>query len=261
MASSGLHPRLRAVGVEEVDGIGLEDGAGEGAAFSGTGVEAEAVRFDDGLGARGVAVDDDAIGGLGQHDAVVAEEGVTDPEHVGFALLDQGDAGADAGVDEKVSADGEIDAEIPEQDKMPRWDRDEPVAGLAGGFEAPAGEGLVAAIVEPAVDVFRIVGAGGVRGLQCVEHHPFMVAHEVDAGDPAQGGAVCEKRDHAGGVGAAVDEIAEVDEQGVRDGPAEEVAADPFMDAFELGAVAMDVADDVDAAALLEAAFLQGGNV
>ena len=118
--------------------------------------------------------------------------------------------------------------EALEEDEVSWGDPLHPFGGLHGGFEAPAGEGFGAAIVHPAIGV--VVAAGAHGG----EHHPFVVAEEVDGGDARDGGSGGEECDAAGGVGATVDEVAQVHEHGRGGGTVVEVGTHAGMHLLEL---------------------------
>lgn len=201
-------------GLPVLAGLWVE--AGEPAVAVGPGVDAEGVAEVEDLAVflGGVAADHAASGGVWFG---VVE--VLPVEGVGVLLL-EGEFGVCVGVDVEVVV--------------------EFVVGLAVGDEVPVGggdvvevfglvglEGGVAAVVEPGVEVADV--------LACFEHHDFMVAEEWD-----EGGALLELDevlDDVGGVWAAVDVVAEGDDDVVV------VELEVLVERLQGWVAAMDVAD------------------
>ena len=77
-----------------------------------------------------------------------------------------------------------------------------------------------------------------------------MVAHQVDGGHAGQGIAGGQALDHGRAVGAAIDVVADMNQQGVGHRAGSEIGGDGGMQRPEAVGAAMDVADGVDAVAV-----------
>ncbi len=182
----------------------------------------------------GVAVHDDGAEiGLG------IEKGLTDTEHVLPRLVGEGDAGADAGVDEEVVAGRVREAEGAQELHVRGRNMRRPFRAWRVGVAAPASQGFAAAGDHP-------VGHRGALAGERVEHCLFVVADQVHGGHAGQWIAGGEAGDDAAAVGPAIDVVAEVDQQGGYGGAAREVVADGGMQLLQPIVAAMHVANGID---------------
>ena len=120
-----------------------------------------------------------------------------------------------------------------------------PVPGLDLARHAPAVQRVGAAVGDPQ--------PGGVvllRRVQGAEHQGLVIAEQGDGlGEPRRGGAAGQEFHHPGGIGATVDQVAEMDQHRARDRALGEVGGDRGVQGLQPLQAAVDVADGVDAQA------------
>ncbi len=117
-----------------------------------------------------------------------------------------------------------------------------PLVAGAVGVDAVALQGGLAAGEQP-------VGAGGAVPGQSFQHGAFVVAHQVDHVHAGDGTAVHQPSDDAGGIGAAIDVVADMQQQGGRDRTAGEIRGDGVVQVGQLPVASVDVTDGVDTTA------------
>src|SRR5438309_3162848 len=198
-----------------------------------------------------MAVDDDAAMVVR-----VAEEWVANPPEVGAVLLFDGDAGADAGVDEQIVAEREGVAEAFEE-----------VAMLARHLGAEQRDRLLVldAAQQVRIDAVarRTFGAAELQPIgkeagvaaEDGKEHLLMVAGEEDGADMLRP-PFAQPLDHPRRRGAAVDEIAQEDDPRLARWARRDVLFDPCQQVVEQVEPAVYVADRIRAGARLAARHL-----
>ena len=226
-------------GLQEREAVGFQHDAGQCAPHHRAGVDADAVAPDLRPRARRVAVH--------HHGAEIGrgrEERLADPKLVVAGLLRERHAGPQAGMDEEVAAERVAQGEAAQEGEMRGWEPRGPGGGVGADRDAPTVQGIGAAVHHPGLD--RRIG----RRVDGGQHQVFVVAHEVDDGaDAGEGCGLDQAADDPGGVRAAIDVVAEVDQPGVLDRAGGEVFGDGGVDGGELVEAAVYVADGIDAGA------------
>ena len=118
---------------------------------------------------------------------------------------------------------------------------------LAGDF--PTQQRVSAAIGQPGA-VGLLVCAG-----QRLQHHIFMIAHEIDDPRHRHGRPPAQPVHHLCAVQPTIDVVAQMNQDGIVDGPSGEVLGDLLMHRGETIQAPMNVADGIDALARREGSW------
>src|SRR5208282_414612 len=192
------------------------------------------------------------------HLAVVAgvvEKRLANPQRVLVALLLEGDARADAGMEIIIAFDMPALEPAQEREVPLRQIAAELLAQMADAREvgpplqrthAVAVERRPAAVHEPARPRLRL--------LKEAEHEFLVVPHEVDALEALER-RVEQEVDHLARLQAAVDIVAEIDDASSLDGTLAGVLSELEVKRLEKVGAAVDIADRVDARARRNAEY------
>ena len=226
-------------GLQEPDPVALQNGTGQLAAHHRTGVDADAVGPHGGIAGRGVAMHHN-----GAEVLLKRQKRLPDPKQIIPFLHVRRHSWPNARMREEVGPDAMGQRQAAQKSLMREGNHSSPNDLRHIAVDPPAQQRFSATIADPMGAVLRSAGADR------LDHHVFMIAHQIDHRGAGDGRADGQQFDNFGTFGPAIDVIAQMYQQALVHGAISNVLRDHRMQGPQLLKATVYIANRVNALAV-----------